>query len=95
VIRNSAVHGRGGDENRPLHLRIQVQQASALTIKIWDDGIGLGSNHQSQGSGSGLALHSTLLATVGGTLSLHSFGNSGTEVTISLPSNQELSLTNG
>lgn len=89
VIRNASVHGRGGDENRPLHLRIQLQQENGITIKIADDGVGLGSNHQSPGSGSGLVLHSTLLATVGGTLSLHISGNGGTEVTISIPVSQE------
>jgi signal transduction histidine kinase len=85
VIRNAAVHGRGGDENRPLRLRIQLQQENDMSIKIVDDGVGLGSKQQSPGSGSGLALHSTLLATIGGTLSLHTFGNGGTEATISIP----------
>lgn len=89
VIRNAAVHGRGGDENRPLHLCIQVLEENDMTINISDDGIGLGSKQQSPSSGNGLVLHSTLLAAVGGTLSLHPSVNGGTEATISIPASKD------
>lgn len=77
VMRNAARHGRGGDRSRPLALSIALERASSadgtplLRLLIADDGVGLASADAPAqgGSGQGLALHTTLLAVLGGTLS--------------------------
>ena len=59
-----------GDE----HL-VQVtceSEDNALRITIEDDGVGLGLARDSDASGQGLALHSTMMAVVGGTLTVES-----------------------
>ena len=88
VIRNAARYGRGADVNRPLHLHITTQSQSDLMLQIEDDGVGLDSlTGASQGSRQGLALHSALLAVVGGTLDVASVPGAGTRVTLRLPYN--------
>jgi signal transduction histidine kinase len=90
AVRNAARHGRarqGRDEdNAPLHLRIAVSQRNGLEITIEDDGVGLGAGSPSEaGSGHGLALHSTMMAVVGGTLAVESAPGAYTRVTLRLP----------
>jgi len=86
VIRNAARYGRGADVNRPLHLHITIQSQSDLMLQIEDDGVGLESaTSVSQSSRQGLALHSALLAVVGGTLDVASVAGAGTRVTLRLP----------
>jgi len=86
VIRNAARYGRGADVNRPLHLHIAIQSQSDLMLQIEDDGVGLESaTSVSQSSQQGLALHSALLAVVGGTLDVASVAGAGTRVTLRLP----------
>ena len=84
AIRNAARHGRGEDAARALHLRIAVgARTSQVSIIVEDDGIGL---HQTelteQASGQGLALHSAMLAVVGGTLAVEAGAEGGTRVKI-------------
>ncbi|MBC7814193.1 MAG: hypothetical protein H7175_23770 [Burkholderiales bacterium] len=87
-IRNAAVHGRGTDTDTSLNLSVQVvfELQKGLAIYISDDGVGVegGLNSASPGSGSGLALHSALLAAVGGSLTLQSTMQRGTQVSIIL-----------
>lgn len=79
VLRNAARHGRGA-EGAPLRLHMTAaHSAQALTLMIEDDGVGLDSNGE---NGRGLALHSTMLAVVGGTLALESNAGRGTKVKI-------------
>ncbi len=81
VIRNAALHGRGGSPNTPLRLEIGLcAQETELLISIHDNGVGMDATAplHSGGSGSGLALHSTLLAMVGGYLTVESLANQGT-----------------
>lgn len=86
VIRNAAVHGRGDEPKRLLHLGITIQQTNSLDLVISDDGIGLYSYLvPSKGSGNGLALHSTLLAIIGGHLTADPLSSGGTQVIISVP----------
>jgi signal transduction histidine kinase len=86
AIRNAARYGRGGEPARPLHLRVAVYIDSGLIMKIEDNGEGLQPSNQNQTSSQqGLALHSTMLAIVGGTLSLHSRPGEFTCVTLELP----------
>jgi signal transduction histidine kinase len=88
----------GIEHERPLTLRISVRCGDGLALEVEDDGVGLpastsastsagaaSSTESSGGSGAGLALHSTLLAVVGGALSVESESNRFTRVTLSLP----------
>jgi signal transduction histidine kinase len=74
ALRNAARHARREVNPAPLRLTIAVRSVSdRLEISVEDNGVGLnGSAASSAGSGSGLALHSTLLAVVGGSLEIDS-----------------------
>jgi signal transduction histidine kinase len=84
AVRNAARYARPADSPRPLHLHVALTCAAGLELTIDDDGVGL-TGAPSQGSGQGLALHSTLLAIVGGTLATAPAPSGGTRVTLHLP----------
>ncbi|MBK8900626.1 MAG: hypothetical protein IPM53_05540 [Anaerolineaceae bacterium] len=84
AVRNAAKHGRGGKAERPLTLTIAMQYTDQLAITIIDDGVGLG-NSETSGSGQGLALHSTMMAVVGGEVVVDTAANQFTRVTINVP----------
>lgn len=85
VIRNAAVHARGEDPKRPLNVCVTVKNTNQLSITVEDDGVGLAhrSNGQHGGAGGGLALHGTMLAIVGGSLTVDTIPG-GTRATISI-----------
>ncbi len=86
AVRNAARHGRAGETGRPLHLSIRVRCADGLTIEIEDDGIGIRAEKRpAVGAGQGLALHSAMLAIVGGTLVVGPNATDGTRVVLNLP----------
>lgn len=86
AMRNAARHGRGDDAQRMLHLNVSIIIDRELQIQVKDDGVGLETTQFSgSGSGRGLALHSTMLAIIGGSLDLESTPNVYTSVTLSLP----------
>lgn len=86
LIRNAARHGRGENPDRPLHLGVEAVYADGLNVRISDDGVGLAMSPASQpAGGQGLALHSTMLAVVGGFLATESRPRSGTTVILWLP----------
>jgi signal transduction histidine kinase len=92
VMRNAAVHGRGGTAERPLFLEIALEEGGGedteLALTIVDNGVGIdaGSSNAAAGrSGNGLALHSTLLAMVGGYLTVTSPPAGGTAVRMVAP----------
>ncbi len=98
AVRNAARHGRGGDEGYLLSLSVDVLWQDGLKIDIVDNGVGLAAaapaNAKSpaetgsalaKSSGQGLALHSTLLAVLGGTLELSNASPQSTRLTIFLP----------
>jgi signal transduction histidine kinase len=88
VIRNAAFHGRGGKPDTPLCLEIGLcVQEEELTLSIQDNGVGIDASATgaaSGGSGSGLALHSTLLAMVGGYLTVEPAAAGGTVARIAV-----------
>jgi hypothetical protein len=86
AIRNAARHGRGEDAARALNLRIAVNaQTYKVSLIIEDDGIGLHKTDLAeQESGQGLALHSAMLAVVGGTLAVEARAEGGTRVEIEM-----------
>jgi signal transduction histidine kinase len=86
AIRNAGHHGRAGNPQRPLHLRIAIATPDDLTISIEDDGVGIETAKSTTGgSGQGLALHSTMLAIIGGTLDIQSVPERYTCITLRLP----------
>jgi signal transduction histidine kinase len=92
AMRNAARHGRDRANARPLHLWVRMvvrepeRDASqrTLEVRIEDDGVGLG-NDLSDRTGQGLALHSTMMAVVGGTLAVERRPEGGTRVQLTLP----------
>ncbi|MCP5099411.1 MAG: hypothetical protein GY943_27980 [Chloroflexi bacterium] len=84
VIRNAARHG-AGEVERPLALTITATWQDGLTLTIQDNGVGMGNSPQSKGTGQGLALHTTMMAVVGGAITINSVPDQLTQVTLSLP----------
>jgi signal transduction histidine kinase len=92
AIRNAARHARGGDPGRALRLTIAAgweqggPATPGLALTIEDDGVGMATAVPAVGgSGRGLALHSTMLAVVGGTLTTESRPGAYTRVRLTLP----------
>lgn len=83
ALRNAARHGRGGDARRVLAVTITIDSIDGvLQVMIEDDGVGLGRSEQTGGSRQGLTLHSTMLAVIGGSLSVEDAPTGGVRVTI-------------
>jgi signal transduction histidine kinase len=89
ALRNAARHARPDGSNEPLRLYITMSsQPDGLEIVIEDNGVGLtGLGASSAGGGSGLALHSNLLAIVGGVMEIDSERGEYTCVRIFLKNN--------
>jgi signal transduction histidine kinase len=86
AVRNAARYGRDTSKTLPLHLCIGVTWRDGLIITIEDDGVGLDTvQKSSMSSGQGLALHTTMMAVVGGTLAIESVPETYTRVTLTLP----------
>jgi signal transduction histidine kinase len=98
AIRNSARYAGQEEHGKPLHLKVAVMWHDGLEIVVEDDGAGITSGARDQddagpanghtsrsGSGQGLALHSTMMAVVGGSLGVESAPGEYTRVALSLP----------
>jgi len=86
AMRNAARYGRGEDTSRPLRLHLALTWQEGLQILIEDNGVGLGApGAAAGGSGQGLALHSTMMSVIGGSLAVASLPGVYTRVTLSLP----------
>lgn len=86
AMRNAAHHARGRETMRPLRLRVAAHVSDDLRVIIEDTGVGVtraGEGHA--GAGQGLALHSTLMAVLGGTLVVESQPGAYTRIVLSLP----------
>ena len=91
AVRNAARYARGPDPDRPLRLRVSAHWHSGLLLVLEDDGVGasgdkgplgpLSPDHKG-GSGQGLALHGTLMAVIGGSLTVESGKAGGTRVVL-------------
>jgi signal transduction histidine kinase len=85
AVRNAAKYGRGADGSRPLHLAVTLSGYGSLELAIEDDGVGVQSITPAQdASGQGLALHSTMLAVIGGELTVENRVGGGTVVRLRL-----------
>jgi signal transduction histidine kinase len=83
AVRNAARHARPAGSEQPLRLKIVARIADKqLQIEVEDDGAGLS---REPGTGQGLALHSTLMAIVGGSLSLETVPGQMTRVQLAVP----------
>ncbi len=88
AIRNAAKHGRIKDYNQPLHLIIRIMDNNGLRIQIEDDGKGINTDRIiMEEKGQGLALHSTMMAVVGGEMTIDSEPGEYTRVSLVLPHN--------
>jgi signal transduction histidine kinase len=84
--RNAAQHARPLSSSAALHLRVEVGWQAGLRLVVEDDGVGLSASRESaHAGGQGLALHSTLMAVIGGALALESAPGEYTRVVLSLP----------
>lgn len=81
VVRNAARYGRDGDGSS-FSLCIEAKWQNGLSLQIEDNGVGLDTTTDNKGSGQGLALHSTMMAVVGGTLEIDSIRGQYTRVII-------------
>jgi signal transduction histidine kinase len=87
ALRNAARHGPGLAPGRPVSARVRAEWADGLEITIEDDGVGIRSSPAGQSGGrEGLLIHSTMMAVVGGSLTV-ALGpeGSGTVVRLRLP----------
>lgn len=88
AIRNAAQHARADGEGSqdPIDLTLTVFWEEGLSITIEDNGCGI-EHELSEPSkdGHGLALHGTLMAVLGGSLSVESVPGSFTRVSLYLP----------
>jgi signal transduction histidine kinase len=87
AIRNAARHGRDATSDRPFTLRVSMEWLHGLQMVIEDNGVGLGDGSNRNG-GQGLALHNTMMAVIGGTLSAESVPGQFTRVSLCLPLNE-------
>jgi len=86
AIRNAAIHGRDPESQESFCLWVSLTGQEGLEVKVEDNGFGLSpANLAPKGNGQGLALHSTMMAIVGGTLAMESLPGQYTRITLSLP----------
>ncbi|HXF61521.1 MAG TPA: ATP-binding protein [Caldilineaceae bacterium] len=87
ALRNAALHGRGDRPDYLLRLTLALTTREQLQIVVRDNGVGLSpeAGLRAEGGGNGLALHSTLLAVIGGYLAVESPPDGGVQVTITAP----------
>jgi signal transduction histidine kinase len=86
AVRNAAHHGRRSESDIPINLQIEFTWRDRLVINIKDDGIGFDpSTSNGKDRSHGLAMHSTLMAVVGGSLAIDSFPGRYTRVILKYP----------
>jgi signal transduction histidine kinase len=86
AIRNSALHAIPITGEEKVTLSISVTTTADIKIVIQDNGCGVRKEKEpSSGSGQGLAIHSTLMELIGGSLSVESEPGSFTRVSLTCP----------
>jgi signal transduction histidine kinase len=91
VIRNASRHARIASTDHQLVLKIFLEWRDGLEVRIEDNGLGMSvSQTKTSAGGHGLALHSTLLAVIGGSLSIESAPGEFTCVTLHVPQEAKL-----
>jgi signal transduction histidine kinase len=92
ALRNAARHAGAANPTLPLTLQLEFDWHAGLRISIQDNGSGLPDSAAHE-RGHGLALHSTLMAVAGGTLTLNSTAGQSTRVELWLPEEKYPDLT--
>lgn len=92
AVRNAARYARGGRDDRAITLTMTANAGTMFELIVEDDGVGIsnaasGRDAGNEGSGEGLALHSTLLAVMGGSLTVESRDGQFTQVVMRMPLN--------
>lgn len=83
AVRNAARHASGGNNARPINLRIGISADTPIRITIEDDGVGYTAPTATPTStGHGVIMHSTLLAVIGGSWEVTSVPGKFTRVTL-------------
>jgi signal transduction histidine kinase len=72
AVRNASRHASGGEPDRLVSLHLAARWEEGLELVVSDDGVGPGNAPAGPGSGQGLLIHTTMMAVVGGTLTLSS-----------------------
>jgi signal transduction histidine kinase len=86
AIRNAGKHARPSGIDHPLDLTIRLDYNPGLHLTVQDNGSGIISQPKSaENGGQGLALHSTMMAVIGGELAVESEPGSFTRVVLSIP----------
>jgi len=88
AVRNAASHAQSESESHPLHLTIRLSLDDGLSFVVEDDGRGITASSEPSATsdrGQGLALHSTMMAVIGGTMTLESEAGLYTRVRLWLP----------
>jgi signal transduction histidine kinase len=86
AVRNAAHHGRQSVPACSLDLAISITWQEGLKIKVEDNGAGFNLSALEGGkNGHGLAIHSTLMAVIGGSLSVESIPGKYSRVILYLP----------
>jgi signal transduction histidine kinase len=88
ALRNAARHGRRNGARNRFCLAIALKVQNGLVITIEDNGAGFAIGEPfviDESSGQGLALHSTMMAVIGGLLTVESVPGQYTRVSIELP----------
>ncbi len=86
AIRNAAHHGRHNESDPLVNLWMIMTGHGGVEIKIQDDGIGFDVSAYNAGNGGqGLAIHSTLMAVIGGSLAVERIAGQRTVVTLRYP----------
>ena len=92
AIRNAARYARDDPDTQPLHITIRLCLAGGLELLVEDNGRGINQHLKQMAEGEkghGLALHSTMMAVIGGSLSLESEPGAYTRVRLWLPATPE------
>jgi len=85
VVRNAAKYARGDDTGRGLHLQVTVTCEEGVEIALEDDGVGFDGSQRMAEAGHGIAIHSTMLAVIGGSWTTESQPGEGTRVVLEVP----------
>jgi two-component sensor histidine kinase len=86
AVRNAAKYGRGAESSRRLCLTVTLAAPEEFILTVADDGVGLQpGSHPPDSTGQGLALHGTMMAVLGGQLSVERGTSGGTRVRLSIP----------
>ncbi len=94
AIRNAALHARDEMDDQPLEIRVAIEWNNGLQVTIQDNGVGIPDAGWDQSApGHGLALHSTMMAVVGGSLTVDSDPQTATCIRLYLPAGNQADPT--